>query len=304
LNIVIEELPRGIEDDEEEEAAEQAAREKAAAEKAAAEKNGKKKGKQKKTEPELQKEAEPEESELQKEPEEELRPLRERLTKGRSACPHCGRSWKLKDSLPIFSWLLHKGKCIYCFEKISPRHTLIELFGGILAVIVWLYYGISLSALTVFLVFCVLATISFIDMDTQYIPPELNIILALLGVVSIWTLPGATVIERVIGVFCISVPLILIVLAVPGGFGGGDIKLMAAAGVLLGWKGNVLAFLIGLVLGGAYGVYLLLSKKKGKKEHFAFGPFLSVGIAISLYGQLGIFLLNQYVNLVMLMMQD
>jgi leader peptidase (prepilin peptidase)/N-methyltransferase len=230
-------------------------------------------------------------------------PLLTRLTKGRSVCPHCGHAFKVKDSLPIFSWLIHKRKCIYCFTEISMRHTLIEILGGVLAVVSLIYYKISFGTITVFLVLTVLSAIAIIDADTQYIPPELNIILAVLGILSIWTNPGPTILQRIIGIFCISVPLLIIVWIIPDGFGGGDIKMMAAAGVLLGWKGNVLAFFIGLVLGGAYGAYLLATRKKGKKQHFAFGPFLSVGIAISMYAGIGENLMNRYLSFVAQMMQ-
>lgn len=181
--------------------------------------------------------------------------------------------------------------------KMSRRDIIIDILGGFLAMISVLYYGISFSALTVFFVFCVLVVIAFIDMETQYIPPELNVILALLGVLSVWTLPGVSILERLAGAFCISVPLILIVLLIPGGFGGGDIKMMAASGILLGWKGNVAAFFIALVLGGFYGIYLLASKKKGGKDHFAFGPFLSIGIAVSLYADVGTLILNRYMEM-------
>jgi leader peptidase (prepilin peptidase)/N-methyltransferase len=236
--------------------------------------------------------------------EDEELPLKTRLTKGRSMCPHCGHQWKWTESLPIISWLKHKHKCAYCFEYINARHTLIEVLGGVLALVSVLYYNVSIQSLTVFIVFAILAAITFIDMDTQYIPPELNILLAVVGVISIWTLPGASIVQRIIGVFVISLPLILIVLVVPDGFGGGDIKLMAAAGVLLGWKGNVIAFFIGLVLGGIYGIYLLSTRKKGKKEHFAFGPFLSIGIAVSMYAGTGEYLMNQYIGIIMRMMNQ
>lgn len=228
--------------------------------------------------------------------------LKSRLLKKENLCPHCGHKWKLKESIPVISWLAARRKCNYCFEKISSRHTLIELLGGLLAAAVVIYYGISFAALTVFLVFVVLTLITFIDMDTQYIPPVLNIILGVLGIISIWSMPGVSVFDRAVGFVCISLPLLLIVLIVPDGFGGGDIKLMSAAGILLGWKGNVVAFFIGLVLGGAYGIYLLAVRKKGKKEHFAFGPFLSIGIAISLYAGVGTYLMNKYLGLISQMM--
>lgn len=176
------------------------------------------------------------------------------------------------------------------------RDTVIDIMGGILAILPVLYYGFSLSWVTVFLVYCVLVVIAVIDMDTQYIPPELNLMLAGLGLLSILTLPGPTLIERFIGVICVSLPLLLITFIVPGAFGGGDIKMMAAVGLLLGWKGTVIAFLIGLFLGGGYGMFVLATKKLGRKEHFAFGPFLAIGIAISLYGGLGARLMDMYIG--------
>lgn len=228
----------------------------------------------------------------------------EKISAGRSRCPHCGHRWKLKESIPVFSWLYYRRKCVYCLEPISARYTMIELLGGILAVVLVIYYGIGLEALTLFLVYGILTAIAFIDIDTQYIPPVLNIILAVLGILSIWSLPGPTLLERGIGIFCISLPLLCIVLIKPEGFGGGDIKMMAAAGILLGWKANLVAFFIGLILGGAYGAFLLITKKKGKGEHFAFGPFLSIGIAISAFGGFGTYVFQLYMHMIKTVMMS
>lgn len=232
-----------------------------------------------------------------KDPKTELEPLLKRLKRGKR-CPHCGKNWRGKDNIPVLSWLCHGRLCTYCGKKVSARYMAIELLGGILAVLVFLCYGVSLSALTVFLAYAILTAIAFIDQDTQYIPPELNLMLAALGLLSIWTLPGLTLLERVIGVFCVSAPLFLLVQIIPDGFGLGDIKLMAAIGIMLGWKGTLVAFFIGLVAGGVYGAFLLIVRKKGKGYHFAFGPFLSVGIAISLYGALGTLLMEQYIDMI------
>lgn len=262
LNRVIEILPEGITDDDEEKTKEELAAEKT-----------------------RQKEMN--------------RDKRKRLIHGKTVCPHCGNVWSIKDKIPVFPWMFHHKRCPYCSEKISPRHTVIELIGGVLAVVPLFYYGLSVEALTVFLVYCVLTAIAVIDMDTQYIPPELNVVLALLGLLSIVTLPGPSIIERCIGMACISIPLLIITLIVPGAFGGGDIKMMAAVGILLGWKGTVMAFLIGLLLGGCYGAYVLATKKLGRKEHFAFGPFLAIGIAISLYAGCGAVWMDRYIDYIM-----
>jgi leader peptidase (prepilin peptidase)/N-methyltransferase len=62
----------------------------------------------------------------------------------------------------------------------------------------------------------------------------------------------------------------------------GDVKLMFAAGFLLGWQDALIAFFIALILGGVYGVIVLAARKKGRKDHFAFGPCLAVGIFAAL----------------------
>lgn len=185
-------------------------------------------------------------------------------------------------------------KLAYCSAKTSIRPIVIGLMGGILAVAVVVYYHLSFAAITMFLLYAILTMIAFIDWDTQEIPPQLNALILALGVLSIWTIGGVSILERIIGMFCISLPLYLIILIIPDAFGGGDIKMMFAAGFFLGWKATLVSFFIGVITGGIYGVYMLAARKKGRKEHFAFGPFLSVGIAVSAYAGLGITLMDMY----------
>lgn len=196
-----------------------------------------------------------------------------------------------------------KQEDVNVLKKMTPaENRMVSLAGGILALVITGYYGMSMAALTLFLVSAVLVMITVIDAYTQTIPPVLNIILGALGLLSILTMPGMSVAERVIGFFCISVPMFLIVLLVPGGFGGGDIKMMAASGILLGWKGNLAAFFIGLIIGGVYGAFLLISGKKGRKEHFAFGPCLSIGIFVSAYAGIGMRIVDQYLYMIQTML--
>jgi len=152
---------------------------------------------------------------------------------------------------------------------------------GLAAVFLFSYLE-PVQAIFSFALFCILLCITMIDADTQEIPDSLNIAVAVLAVASIWLFPGPDLVERGIGIICVSLPLLLISLFIDGAFGGGDIKLMAAAGLLLGWQGNVVAFFIGIFIGGIYGIYLLAKRKKGRKEHFAFGPCLCVGIFAAL----------------------
>lgn len=189
------------------------------------------------------------------------------------------------------------------FEKYSPRCLIIQILGGIFGVLMVWQFGVSLEAVTVFLFFTLLTIITFVDADTMEIPFVLNVCILALGVISIFTRGGfvltgndLSLVSRLIGMLCISLPLFLIVLVIPDGFGGGDIKLMFAAGFFLGWKATVIAFFIGLIIGGCQGVILLVRRKKGKEEHFAFGPALSVGLMIATFAGSG--LMDRYLNMI------
>jgi leader peptidase (prepilin peptidase)/N-methyltransferase len=199
---------------------------------------------------------------------------------------------------------------------ISPRYVLIELTGGLLALCCWLaftgekaalaeaalpaqsttaghllqanplFLGPFAPPLAAVLYFCVLALLLAIgihDADTMTIPNSLNIALALCGVLSIFVGPELAFASRLLGFLIISVPLFLVTLAIPGSFGGGDVKLMAAAGILLGWQATLVAGIIGMILGGTLGVFLLLTRQKSAKGQFAFGPALCLGVAVALF---------------------
>lgn len=218
------------------------------------------------------------------------------FVRGRSLCPACGHSLSALDLAPLLSWIALRGKCRYCGAGISRRYPLIEAATGLLAVAsVWRFQFTAMT-LVAFAVCCTLLTISMIDADTQEIPDGLVIAILVLAVAG-WILqpedPDWK--ARLIGAVCVSLPMLLINLIVPTSFGGGDIKLMAAAGLLLGWKNTLVAMFVALLLGGGYGICLLAGKKKGRKDHFAFGPFLSIGCVIGLF--FGSWLLQWYLAL-------
>lgn len=202
---------------------------------------------------------------------------------GRSACPFCGHALGAPDMVPVLGWVFLGGKCRYCKAGISVRYPLVELAGGIAAVLCLYHFGINPRAIIAFLFLCVLTVVSFVDMDTMEIPFSLVIAAALMGVLSVLFFPEISFVERVIGIFCVSGPLYLLTVAVPGAFGGGDIKLMAACGIFLGWKLNLLALFLGVMGGGIYGFWLLAAKRKKRTDHFAFGPFLCLGMAAALF---------------------
>ena len=228
-------------------------------------------------------------------------PLKESFTKGRSHCPKCKHELKALDLVPFFSWIFLRGKCRYCKEKISFRYPLMELVGGLTALFSVWKLSFTFNALLLFYIISILETLSIIDQETMEIPNGFHIAIIIAAILSVWFGPTFNLVEislvsRIIGFFVVSVPLYLVAV-LTGGIGGGDVKLMAVAGLLLGWKGVLCAFMVGILAAGLYCIYILVyaliaiirkkvpSFKEGMnaamKMPFAFGPYLSLGIIVA-----------------------
>lgn len=203
--------------------------------------------------------------------------------KGYSHCPDCNHRLSGLDMVPVFSWLFLRGRCRYCGGKVSSRYTWIELTGGCIALLCVFKIGYNLAAITSFAFLGMLTVVAFVDIDTMEIPNGFVLAILIIGMISIVTMPGISLVERLIGMVSVSLPLLLITLVIPGAFGGGDIKLMGVCGLLLGWKLSLVSLFLAVLTGGLYGMYLLGTRKKGRKEHFAFGPFLCVGMFAALF---------------------
>lgn len=131
--------------------------------------------------------------------------------------------------------------------------------------------------------FIALSVIAWMDGKTKKIPDRLLAALFVAGCCSVPFFPEISLTERGLGTFCVSAPLLVMNIIVPGVFGGGDIKLTAVGGMILGWKGMAAAFFDGLFLAGGYAFWLLVGKKKSRSSCFAFGPFLCTGIIVTFF---------------------
>lgn len=206
-------------------------------------------------------------------------PKQENIVKIRSHCMNCGYQLKWYDLVPVFSYLCLGGKCRSCKQKISVQYPLIELLNGVLYCTVFAVYGLSVEALLYALLTSALIALSVIDFRTYEIPVGINIFILTLGLIRIVT-DYADWLDYAVGFFIVSGFLYIVHLVTKGrGIGGGDIKLMAAAGLLLGWKLILLAFVLGCIIGSV--VHVARMKISGQGHMLAFGPYLSVGILIS-----------------------
>lgn len=202
------------------------------------------------------------------------------FVKGRSFCPGCGHELSFLDMIPVAGWFLLKGRCRYCKAKVSFRYPAVETLGGILA-LVCLREGIRAEAFLEFCFFALLTAVALVDWDTMEIPNGFVAFLGVLGLLSIFLEKEPSLGARLLGMVCVSLPMGIVTGVIPGAFGGGDIKLMAACGLFLGWKKTLLSFFFAVLGGGGYGIWLLLTKKKKGGDHFAFGPFLCAGMLLA-----------------------
>lgn len=215
-------------------------------------------------------------------------PRDENIITTRSHCMSCGNVIKWYDLFPVLSFLLLKGKCRNCGAKLSIQYPIVELLNGLLYCVIFAVTGLSIKSVLIAALTSALIVIAVIDWRTYEIPFGLNVFIAVLGFAYIvWKLINRDftgVLDNLIGAVSVSGFLLILFAATKGrGIGGGDIKLMAAAGLLLGWKSIILAFVIGCVLGS---IIHLIRMKVSKQDHvLAFGPYLAAGIFIaSLWG--------------------
>ena len=139
--------------------------------------------------------------------------------------------------------------------------------------------GISVESLLYALLFSALLTLSVIDFRTYEIPAGINIFILTLGLI-MTVLHYTEWLDHVIGFLAVSIPLYLLILATDGrAMGGGDMKLMAAAGALIGWKLIILAFALGCIIGAP--IHVLRMRISKADRVLAMGPYLSLGIAIA-----------------------
>ena len=220
-------------------------------------------------------------------------PLGESIVTAPSHCMTCGRKLKWCDMVPVFSWLVLGGKCRNCKSKISVQYPIIEGVNGILYVMICAVNGLEWSSVIYCFMASALLVLSIIDWRTYEIPFGINVFLFVLGI-AMTILDRGNLVEHLIGMICVSVLLGILYLLTGGrAIGGGDIKLMFACGLILGWKLILLAFFLGCIIGSVVHIIRMSVKKAGRM--LAMGPYLSAGILLAaLWGNAWI---NWYLSL-------
>jgi len=216
----------------------------------------------------------------------------------KSHCIKCNKSIRWYDMIPLFSYIALKGRCRNCKSKISLQYPIIEVLNGLLYVLTFMVKGWSLTTCLYCFVISALIVLSVIDFRTYTINIWINIFIFFMGAVKliieiIKSNNFSLILNYIAGLCVVSGFLLILYFVTSGkGIGMGDINLMAAAGFFLGWKLVILAFLLGCVFGAV--IHLLMIKFYKQDRVLAFGPYLSLGILISmLYGDR---IISWYIN--------
>ncbi len=206
----------------------------------------------------------------------------------RSACPHCGNLIPLYHNIPVFSWLILRGKCRACKQPISPRYLIVELLTGILFVGCYVHFGWSLETLKCIVLGYLLLGLIFTDAETRLLPDAmtlpglaLGIAFSLMvpvndlasrmmpGLVSfplrselswrVWSLTDALLGAAIGASFLYGAGAIYLRARGVEGMGFGDVKLMAMIGAFLGTKLTVLTIFAASLAGSLFGLSTVLA---------------------------------------------
>jgi leader peptidase (prepilin peptidase)/N-methyltransferase len=218
-------------------------------------------------------------------------PRKESVVSPRSACPTCGVPISPRDNVPIFSWLILRGKCRNCRAHISMRYPLIEaatagLFAGVAA-----RFGFSWSLPAYLVLAAGLLALACTDLEHLLLPKR--IVYPVLGLVGVLLVMAAAVTHHwhdlLIAALCAIVWFVIFFAlnaVSPRLLGFGDVRLAPVLGLALGWLGvryALLGFFAANLVGAILGVSLIVTKRMSRQQQIPYGVFLALGTLLAVF---------------------
>lgn len=216
-----------------------------------------------------------------------------------SHCSSCMHNLSPLDLIPVLSYLFLRGRCKYCGEKISMRYPIIEFLNGIMYLVIYLKFGLTIMTLKYCILVSILIVIGMIDFDTQYVFTSTTIFGALIGIsfIILESITNKSISYELILGGVLGAGIIAVIVYLTKGMGEGDIEIAGVCGLFLGIKGIALGLFLAIMIGGIIGVIILSLKLKKAKDKIAFGPCIAIGSVISMVW--GMEILKWYYNFLM-----
>lgn len=216
---------------------------------------------------------------------------KESIYKEGSHCMKCGAKIRWYDNIPVISYIELKGKCRKCKEQISIQYPVVEALNAVLWVLLFCKFSYSIDTIIYCLMTSICIAIAVIDYRTFEIEPKLQIMLLILGIITLILTPDKRL--HLVGAVCLSIFFLIIYLVTGGnGIGFGDVKLIALLGLIVGGKAIYVGFVICALIAC---VVEIRRKHKTGESKFAFGPYLCMSAYVGVF--VGEALLNWYIGL-------
>lgn len=216
-------------------------------------------------------------------------PKGESVVLPRSHCQNCKKNIAWYDNIPIFSWLWLRGKCRNCEARFSFRYFFVEFLTAVLFTLAYFYIGWEWTLLEALIFIFGLVCCTFIDFDHMILPDEFTLSGIVIGLVGAWLNPQRELLDAVLGIligggFLWAMAYFYYLFTKQEGMGGGDIKLLAWIGAVLGWKAVPFVIMSSAIVGSVIGLILARKQKQGLKTVIPFGPYLALGAVLHLFG--------------------
>ncbi|THF76941.1 prepilin peptidase [Cohnella fermenti] len=206
-------------------------------------------------------------------------PVGESVVRPASRCGSCGRQLAARDLVPIVSLALSGGKCRHCGAKVSRLYSLGEAATGLLFVLMYLRFGLTLEALTGALLASVCVIVAVSDLKYMLIPNKVLLSFSPLLVAAILLAHSQPIWSHLLGAAVGGGGLLAVALLSREGMGLGDVKLFA----LLGWVVGLRYLLLAILVASLVGLLVGAARRGGRKQPIPFGPFLGLGALVA-YG--------------------
>lgn len=220
-------------------------------------------------------------------------PRRESLVRPGSHCPACGNRVRWHDNIPVLGWVVLRGRCRDCGERISIRYPLVEAITGAAFLLSFLKFGMDWPLIVAWGFVAAMVTVAFIDYDHMIIPNKIVLPGAVMGLMVSIAIRPQDWWKYLAGSAGAAVFLFVLAMIWPGGMGPGDIKMAAFMGAVLG-SAVIVALFAAFFIGAMAGVLLIATHKRTRKDRIPFGPYLAVGAVLAVF--VGQWLLHSYVG--------